>query len=64
MSEKITLKSKASKYRNQKWINSNDGFILFVAVHGDEIKVTIWDADRRPIKIDHPKEIVLTDGEF
>jgi hypothetical protein len=43
----IILKSKASKYKNQKWIHSNDGFSIFVVVHDDEIHVTIWDTERR-----------------
>lgn len=60
----IILKAKASKYKNQKWIHSNDNFTLFVDITDDEIHVTIWDVNNRKQIIDTYKEAVIELKKF
>ena len=64
MQKIIKLKSKASKYQNQKWINSNDGITLFISVSEFDIHVTIWDTEEREQVIDTYKEAKTTVKKF
>lgn len=64
MIDETRLKSKASKYPNQKWIDSNDGISIFVVATKNDISITVWDADKRPIEFKSYKETKSIEKKF